>query len=122
MAEAELTISTKVDLEFRVGEKTSAWLESIGWVAPVGDSIPSVEDDGSDMVEAEALTPSSGRAEAMAAMALREAKRQEMKALYGALLSEISSPNDRLLTLLGYFGVNMEAFLSEDVSSTAVEA
>jgi hypothetical protein len=118
---AELTINTKVDLEFRVGEKTSAWLESIGWVAPVGDSIPSVEDDGTDMVESASVVPSSGRAEALAAMALREAKRQEMKALYAAIVAGDRLEGD-LDTLLGYFGVNMEAFLAEDVSSTAVEA
>lgn len=107
--EASVNVSVNGEVEFVVGEKTKAWLVSLGWTPPVETD----EMDGSaEMVEEAPVLPSKGKQAALVALNSREAERGKAQARYLQLLSEIEPPNDRLLALLEYFGVNMEKFLA----------
>lgn len=106
--EAKVNVAVNGEVEFVVGEKTSAWLVSLGWTPPVETD---VTDGGVELVE-KVVQPSAGLAAAKLALYSRETEREAAQTLYMQLLSELDPPNDRLLELLEYFGVNMEKFLS----------
>jgi hypothetical protein len=101
MAEINAVVNAAVELE--VGEKTAAWLESLGWTRPVAEA--------ESLVEARVIKPSAGVEAAKVAMNSRESARAEAQQMYLQLLSELDAPNDRLLWLLEYFGVDLGRFL-----------
>jgi hypothetical protein len=100
MAEINAVVNASVELE--VGEKTAAWLETLGWVRPV------VTEE--KLVAEKVLKPSEGVAAAKVAMNSREAARAEAQQDYTDMLTQLSSP-ERLTSLLRYFGVDLEKFL-----------
>lgn len=108
--EAKLGVNVAVgaEVEFRVGEKTAAWLVSIGWTPPVD-----AEPDGAvvESVETKVLRPSAGLREAKVALNSREQARADAKAKYYEIVATDAGDTE-LVPLLEYFGVNMEKFLA----------
>lgn len=98
---ASIDVSVSGEVEFAVGEKTRAWLVSLGWTPPV-------EEAGEELVEAAPIQPSRGMEAARVALNSREGERDAAKAMY----YEISGGTDDLDRLLAYFGVNLQKFLA----------
>lgn len=118
---AELTANVTADVEFTVGEKTQAWLVSLGWTPPAEDTgSVVVEGSGADMV-VNTRAPYTSLPEAMAAMNGREAAKYQAQQDYLAMLSELSSP-DRLTNLLKFFGVQMDRFIPATDDSAKSDA
>lgn len=119
MAEASMEVGLSVagEVEFKVGDKTAAWLVSIGWTPPVEKS---EEQSGEDLVEAKPISPSAGLREARIALNGRQAAQIEMQNQYKGIKAEMSSPDD-LDKLLAFFGVNVPRFLRDVVSDAAAQ-
>lgn len=118
---AELTANVSVDVEFTVGEKTRAWLMSLGWTPPADDSTDVVvEGSGADMV-VNTRAPYTSLPVAMEAMNGREAAKYQAQQDYLAMLTELSSP-DRLTNLLKFFGVQMDRFIPVTDDSASAES
>src|SRR5512134_1942473 len=79
--EARVNVAVSGEVEFVVGEKTKAWLVSLGWTPPVEAD----DRDGSaDLVE-KVLQPSPGLEAAKVALNSREAERKVAQDIYNAL-------------------------------------
>jgi hypothetical protein len=104
--EGKMTVAVDTQIEFAVGEKTAAWLVSLGWTPPV-------ESDGVDdsVVEAVPLKPSAGVEAAKVALNSRETERAEAQAAYNNLRSDVQDSSD-LDKLMAFLNVNMDRFLS----------
>jgi hypothetical protein len=103
MAELSMTVATQVELE--VGEKTAAWLVSLGWTPPavkVEDAEPHVEP----------RVPSAGLEAARQAFTARQAGLYQAQQIREALKTEVSSPEriDQMLNLAGVPLRKMDAF------------
>jgi hypothetical protein len=121
MADANLTVGVATEVEFEVGEKTAAWLVSLGWTPPVdtGAATPAPADVtglGSDMVF-NTRAPYTSMAEAHEAMTGRQAAKYQALQDYQAMLTELSSP-ERLTNLLKFFGVQIPRFTGEPDAKT----
>lgn len=114
MAEANLTVGVSTDVEFTVGEKTAAWLMSLGWTPPVEEAVP-----GSDLVN-NTRAPYASMPEAMEAMNGRQAAKYQAQQDYQAMKAELSDP-DRLDNLLKFFGVQLPRFIEVPVTDAPAE-
>ena len=112
MADVDLTVVVSGEVELAVGDKTAAWLVSLGWTQPVIVAPENTTGFGAEFVDNIAIVPAPSLEEAFEDMKIREAARQQAQALYLQLLSELDPPNDRLLKLMDYFGINMDLFLA----------
>jgi len=106
MAEASLEVNVSSEVEFTVGEKTAAWLVSLGWTPPPVEAEPGA---GSDMV-VNTQAPYASMGEAMEAMNGRQAAKYQAQQDYQAMKAELSSP-ERLDALLAFFGVQLPRFI-----------
>lgn len=120
MADAVLNVGVTGDVEFTVGEKTAAWLVSIGWTPPVVEVPAEVDGLGTDMV-VNTRAPYTSMGEAMEAMTGRQAAKYQAQQDYLAMLTEISSP-DRLTNLLKFFGVQLDRFVPETTTDAVADA
>lgn len=109
MADAEMSVGVSADVEFTVGEKTKAWLVSLGWTPPVDDAPVETDSMGTDLVN-NTRAPYTSLPEAMEAMNGRQAAKYQAQQDYQAMMAELSSP-DRLTNLLKFFGVQMDRFI-----------
>jgi len=110
MADVDLTVVVNGDVELSVGAKTAAWLVSLGWTEPVIVVPEDATGFGAEFVD-NAIIPATSLEAALADARIREAARQQAQTLYMQLLSELDPPNDRMLKLMDYFGINMDMFL-----------
>jgi len=115
MAEANLEVSVSSEVEFSVGEKTEAWLVSLGWTPP-----PAEEPAGSDLVN-NTRAPYASMPEALEAMNGRQAAKYQAQQDYQAMKAELSSP-ERLDNLLKFFGVQLPRFIQVPVTDAPAES
>jgi len=104
MADAKLEVNVSSEVEFSVGEKTEAWLVSLGWTPPPVDP-----GTGSDLVN-NTQAPYASMPEALEAMNGRQAAKYQAQQDYQAMKGELSSP-ERLDNLLKFFGVQLPRFI-----------
>ena len=109
MADAEMSVGVSADVEFTVGEKTKAWLVSLGWTPPVDDAPVEIDSMGTDLVN-NTRAPYTSLPEAMEAMNGRQAAKYQAQQDYQAMKGELSSP-ERLDNLLKFFGVQLPRFI-----------
>lgn len=119
MAEATMEVSVSTDVEFTVGEKTAAWLVSLGWTPPVEETVPVEEGAGSDLVN-NTRAPYTSMPEALEAMTGRQAAKYQAQQDYQAMKAELSSP-ERLDNLLKFFGVQLPRFIEVPVTDAPAE-
>jgi len=98
-----------------VGEKTEAWLVSLGWTPP-----PTEEGTGSDLVN-NTQAPYASMPEARAAMTGRQAAKHQARLDYQAIKAELSDP-DKLDGLLKFFGVQLPRFIEVPVTDAPAES
>lgn len=118
MASLEVTVPATVELS--VGERTSAWLVSLGWTPPVTEVPADVTGMGSDMV-VNTKVPSISLPAAHEAMNGRQAAKYQAQQDYQAMMTELSSP-ERLTKLLEFFGVRMDRFIPQADDSASSDA
>lgn len=104
--EAKVNVAVNGEVEFVVGEKTAAWLVSLGWTPPVETD---ARDGSAELIE-KVLEPSPGLEAAKVALSSREAERKVAQALFYTMGSAVEP--GQLRELLEYFGVNMDKFLA----------
>lgn len=114
MAEAKMEVAVSTDVEFTVGEKTAAWLMSLGWTPPAEETVP-----GSDLVN-NTRAPYASMPEALEAMNGRQAAKYQARQDYQAMKAELSSP-ERLDNLLKFFGVQLPRFIEVPVTDAPAE-
>lgn len=114
MAEAKMEVAVSTDVEFTVGEKTAAWLMSLGWTPPAEETVP-----GSDLVN-NTRAPYASMPEALEAMNGRQAAKYQAQQDYQAMKAELSSP-ERLDNLLKFFGVQLPRFIEVPVTDAPAE-
>lgn len=119
MAEARMEVAVSTDVEFSVGDKTAAWLMSLGWTPPAEETIPA-EGAGSDLVN-NTRAPYASMPEALEAMNGRQAAKYQAQQDYQAMKSELSSP-ERLDNLLKFFGVQLPRFIEVPVTDAPTES
>lgn len=119
MAEARMEVAVSTDVEFSVGDKTAAWLMSLGWTPPAEEAIP-VEGAGSDLVN-NTRAPYTSMSEALEAMNGRQAAKYQAQQDYQAMKAELSSP-ERLDNLLKFFGVQLPRFIEVPVTDAPAES
>lgn len=115
MAEAKMEVAVSTDVEFTVGEKTAAWLMSLGWTPPAEETVP-----GSDLVN-NTRAPYASMPEALEAMNGRQAAKYQAQQDYQAMKAELSSP-ERLDNLLKFFGVQLPRFIEVPVTDAPTES
>lgn len=115
MADAKLEVNVSSEVEFSVGEKTAAWLVSLGWTPP-----PAEEGTGADLVN-NTQAPYTSMPEAMEAMTGRQAAKYQARQDYQAMKGELSSP-ERLDNLLKFFGVQLPRFIEVPVTDAPAES
>jgi hypothetical protein len=99
---AEMSVGVNAAVELEVGERTAAWLESLGWVRPVVTEEP--------LVAEKVLKPSAGLAAAKVAMNSRESARAAAQKVYARIKDGLALSED-LDWLLEYLGVDTARFL-----------
>lgn len=104
MADAELNVPDGGGVELSVGDKTAAWLISIGWTPPADAGL-------ADVVEEVSIAPSPGLEAAKVAYNSREAQRLEAQAAYNNLMADAQDSSD-LDKLMAFLNVNMDRFLA----------
>lgn len=94
MAEMTATMKVETEVELVPGEKTAAWLMSLGWTPPA---------EAIEPPPAEPMVPSRGLAEARQAMTARQAGFYRAQQLRETLKAEVSSPErvDEMLVMAG---------------------
>ena len=121
MAEARMEVAVSTDVEFSVGDKTAAWLMSLGWTPPVEETVPAPEEAaGSDLVN-NTRAPYASMPEALEAMNGRQAAKYQAQQDYQAMKAELSSP-ERLDNLLKFFGVQLPRFIEVPVTDAPTES
>lgn len=97
MADASMSVGVSADVEFTVGEKTKAWLVSLGWTPPAETPAAPVE------ATVEARAPYQDIETARQAMDARQAGFYQAQQMRNTLKAEVSSPEriDQMLVLAG---------------------
>lgn len=101
--EFEVSVDVVAEVEFTVGEKTAAWLESLGWKRPILD-----ERDAAEIIDVR--THSDDRPVALNG---QEATTLMAKNLRFELMCELSSP-ERVDDLLSLCNVDVEKLAEPD--------
>jgi len=118
---ASMTVATQVELE--VGDKTAAWLVSLGWTPPV-ESTPDSGTVEPAEPYSEPRVPSAGLEAAKQAFTARQAGLYKAQQIRETLKTEVSSPEriDEMLTMAGVPLGKMDAMASSETVSATPDA